>query len=40
MQDQCKNLTLKFEGNKFIATTEPRISGGKEVIVTVIWEKV
>ena len=29
-----------FEGNKFIATTEPRISGGKEVIVTVIWEKV
>lgn len=29
-----------FEGNKFIATTEPRISGGKEVIVTVVWEKV
>lgn len=29
-----------FEGNKFIATTEPRISGGKEVIVTIIWEKV
>ncbi|NIP30795.1 MAG: hypothetical protein GTO02_05735 [Candidatus Dadabacteria bacterium] len=29
-----------FEGNKFIATTEPRISGGKEVVVTVIWEKV
>lgn len=29
-----------FEGNKFIATTEPRMSGGKEVIVTVIWEKV
>ncbi len=29
-----------FEGNKFIATTDPRISGGKEVIVTVIWEKV
>ncbi len=29
-----------FEGNKFIATTDPRISGGKEVIVTVVWEKV
>ena len=29
-----------FEGNKFIATTDPRISGGIEVIVTVVWEKV
>lgn len=29
-----------FEGNKFIATTEPRISGRREVIVTVLWEKV